>query len=837
MEENMTGNNEQKKNKKFVIIHGHFYQPPRENPWLDIIETQPSASPDHDWNERIYNQCYRPNAYSRLLDAQGMISDIYNNYESMSFNFGPTLYSWLESRHPLTAKRIADADVASCKRFNGHGNAVAQVYNHIIMPLALERDQLTQIRWSKYFFNKRFNRDPEGMWLAETAINMETVMCLIRENIKFVVLSPNQAEAFRSLNGNADWVSTGNGIDIRRPYRVMPRDHSGKKLMDGYLDVFFFDEGLSKEASFGDLLKDSSVFGNRVNACYDGSYGGQVVTLATDGETFGHHKPFGDMCLAYFFKKVAPQLGIEPVNFAYYLELNPPQFEIRLKNAYGEGTAWSCAHGVGRWSRDCGCKTGGEDHWKQGWRGPLRTAFENLQKKIDKYYIEQVSDFIPEPYALRDLYCSIDFQNSSWTALKELLERKFGIVVDKEQTFIYRRLLEAQKYMLFSFTSCAWFFSEISGIEAIQNMAYACRALQMGIPPEHQTEVLEMFLKDLDNAKSNLANTTGRSLFERHILHFMDHQKILAFTAAVQWALSIQEDLSFELYGYKFQVEHIMKQHPGLLTYDGFIVRMEHEGYGETAVFPVLISHRDYAEVTGWVIPSTDVAKMKKELPRPEQWMGYPEAKQYTLMDMFDISREDLEEFVLEKIATDTADKFTTWMKKNEKELDFISRLNIPIPSYCTAPMSYVFQEEWVRACRNMAVSGTEDEVFTELLEMTRMATRFNIQIDMKKCASILEGLLVDELTNLADILQADRCDRVRYLLNIVDRFKVPVSKHRLEDIFNSVLTGQVTELYKELITAKNNKESVIDDGRKELFIKLISFARRMNFNTDTLQI
>lgn len=833
MEEHMTGNDLQSRNRRYVIVHGHFYQPPRENPWLNVIESQPSAAPDHDWNERIYDQCYRPNAYSRLLDSQGMIIDISNNYQIMSFNFGPTLFSWLEQHHSSTAKRIIEADKKSAELMNGHGNGVAQVYNHIIMPLSSRRDQITQIRWSKYFFKQRFGRDPEGIWLAETAINMVTVNCLIEENIKFVILSPNQAESFRSLDGNSNWVNSR--VDTRRTYRIFPKDSSGNLTQEGHLDVFFFDEGLSKEVSFGDLLKDSHTLGSRIKSCYDNSFPNQVVTIATDGETFGHHKPFGDMCLAYFFKKVAPHMDIIPINFGYYLELNPPQFEVSLRNAFGEGTAWSCAHGVGRWTRDCGCKTGGDGVWKQTWREPLRKSMEKLQKQIDTAFESKMSTLVKDPWAMRDKYIAID--KSSWKQLKELLETdSINQSIDKDQVFACMRLLEAQKYMLFAFTSCAWFFSEISGIETMQNMAYACRALQLGIPQEKQLQVLDNFLFDLGLAPSNLPNTTGRTLFERYILPFYNHDKVLGFTAAVHRALNIQANPIFELFGYRFQIEQVLQQKPGMIMYDGFIVNMENESTGEQNVSQILIAHRYYAEVTGWVIPYADPGKLKREIPKPEVWMGHPEAKQYTLMDLFQISRQDLENFILQKIARDTDIKFTSWMKKNELELDFLSRLNTPIPDYCTAPLSYVFQEEWTRTCRKMKTLGNEDDVFTELLELTRLAKQFAIKINMKESAEVLENFLVEEISNLSDELNTERCDRIRYLLNIVDRFKISVSKHLFEDIFHPVLYEKITHLREEIVS--NSKK---DDGQKnnnrELFIQLISFARRMNFNTDAFQI
>ena len=295
-----------------------------------------------------------------------MITGIHNNYTSMSFNFGPTLMEWLEQHHPITTRRIIEGDRSSVLQYDGHGNAVAQVYNHLIMPLASRRDQLTQIRWGKASFNRSFGHFPEGMWLAETAINMETVRCLIEEKIAFVILAPHQAESFRLLNSSSPRVSTDDqAIDTRRPYRLFARNSSGKKE-GGFLDIFFFDEQLSKEVSFEDLLQDAHTFGKRIDGCFtpDAS-DDEVVVIATDGETFGHHKPFGDMCLAYFFTHVAPALNIQPVNFGRYRSLHPPKYEVTLKNAFGEGTAWSCSHGVGRWKRDCGCQTGGQRGWHQ----------------------------------------------------------------------------------------------------------------------------------------------------------------------------------------------------------------------------------------------------------------------------------------------------------------------------------------------------------------------------------------------------------------------------------------------------------------------------------------
>ncbi len=371
----------------------------------------------------------------------------------------------------------------------------------------------------------------------------------------------------------------------------------------------------------------------------------------------------------------------------------------------------------------------------------------------------------------------------------------------------------------------------------MQNMAYACRALQLGIPQEKQLQILENFLFDLGTAPSNLPNITGRTLFERYVLPFFNHDKVLAFTAAVHRALNIQTNSSFELFGYKFHVELVLQQKPGMITYDGFIVQMENESTGEQNCNQVLISHRDYAEVTGWVIPCVDPVKLKRDLPKPEHWMGHQEAKQYTLMDLFQVSRQELESFILQKIARDTDIKFTSWMKKNELELDFLSRLNTPIPDYCTAPLAYVLQEEWKRACQKIKNHGSEDQVFTELLELTRLAKQFAIKINTDESASVLESILVSEIASLSVDLSTGRCDRIRYLLNIVDRFKISVSKHRFEDIFHPILFDKVATLHAEITKNNANEDNFQKKNSRELLIQLISFARRMNFNTDAFQI
>jgi alpha-amylase/alpha-mannosidase (GH57 family) len=487
-------------NPIYLSIHGHFYQPPRENPWTGLIELQESAAPNHDWNERIAEQCYAPNGTSRILSANGRIERIVNNYSYMSFNIGPTLMNWIRVKRPDVYSTIQAGDMLSAERLDGHGNAIAQVYNHIIMPLADERDKLTQIRWGIRDFEFHFNRKPEGMWLAETAINMATVVALIKEGIKFTILSPQQAASFRALSSGktgAEWTDCSNGsIDTKRPYRIIPRDKNGKLICEGHLDVFFYDAELSTAVSFEHLLRDASNFGNRILKTIDKSKtGSQIISVGTDGESYGHHESFGDMCAAWFFDKFCPANNIVPVNYGWYLEKHAPEFEVQLKNASGEGSAWSCAHGVGRWSRDCGCSTGGGPDWNQKWREPLRKAFDHVKETADEVFEREFSLLSNmDCWKARDEYIEVMLESENHARKEEFASAVLNKKTCEDDKSRFFSLLEIQKFCLYSYTSCGWFFNDIEGLEPVQNMRYCMRAL----------ELLKQFLPDSSNLESEI---------------------------------------------------------------------------------------------------------------------------------------------------------------------------------------------------------------------------------------------------------------------------------------------------------------------------------------------
>ncbi|MCA1664751.1 MAG: DUF3536 domain-containing protein, partial [Myxococcales bacterium] len=454
----------------FLVVHGHFYQPPRENPWLGIVERQDSARPFHDWNERIAAECYTPNAFARILDDEGRIVSIVNNYELMSFNFGPTLLSWLEEHAPDTYARILEADARSVAT-RGFGNAIAQAYNHAILPLCNERDRRTQIRWGLIDFERRFGRRAEAMWLPETAVSMPTVEALLDEGLEFVILSPHQAESARD---GGDWfdVSTGS-IDPTQPYRLQAP--SGRAL-----DVFFYDGPISSAIGFQGLLFSAATLVDRfASALVPGRARDQLIHVATDGESYGHHTRWGERTLAYALAVEAPRRGFVVTNYAAYLAAHPPVAEARLKaGPDGEGTAWSCAHGVGRWARDCGCSAG-TPGFSQAWRAPLRRALDLVRDRAAALYERQAASLLRDPWGARDRYVTVPGTLGEGEAQDRFLEAERARALDADARLRTLRLLELGRYCQLMYTSCGWFFDELSGLEATQILRYANRAIEL----------------------------------------------------------------------------------------------------------------------------------------------------------------------------------------------------------------------------------------------------------------------------------------------------------------------------------------------------------------------
>jgi alpha-amylase/alpha-mannosidase (GH57 family) len=468
-----------------LIIHGHFYQPPRENPWTGEVEIEPGAAPYHDWNERIHSECYGPNACAHIGGGTAVV----NNYRNISFNFGPTLLSWLVSHQPRTYQRILEADRDSVVARGGHGNAIAQAYGHAILPLCNERDRLTQVLWGIQDFRFRFSREPESLWLPETACNDETLSVLIEQGLRYVILAPEQAGRLRRQNET--WSADSRGaVDTTRVYKYSRAD--GRSIA-----VFFYNGQLARAIAFEQALRSSS---SLVDGFIRVGRSGHLVNVATDGETYGHHFKFGDLCLAHALEIEAKEAGFWITNYAEYLDHHAPEFDVELNlGPLNEGTSWSCAHGVSRWTRDCGCQTGGKPGWNQRWREPLRSALNVLRDNSIKHFENRGADLFADPWSARNEYVKVLLNPASWP---EFLATHKKRILSSAEEVSARTLLEIQRNALLMFTSCGWFFSDLGGIETVQVMRYAARLIelqnQLGFDTPRTT-----FLEIMATAKSN----------------------------------------------------------------------------------------------------------------------------------------------------------------------------------------------------------------------------------------------------------------------------------------------------------------------------------------------
>ena len=490
----------------YVCVHGHFYQPPRENPYLEAIELQDSAYPYHDWNERITAECYAPNAASRIVDAENRILKLVNNYAHISFNFGPTLLSWMKEMAPKVYEAILQADKESQQQFSGHGSAIAQGYNHMILPLANRRDKLTQVKWGIADFESRFGRKPEGMWLPETAVDTETLEILADHGIKFTILAPRQAKRVRSKRSGRYHDVTGSRIDPAHPYLA-------KLPSKRQLYLFFYDGPMSQAVAFEGLLRDGKRFADRLMSGFSNTRQfNQLVHIATDGESYGHHHRFGEMALTYALEEIQKNNLAQLTNYGEYLEKNANE---ELVAEIVENSSWSCEHGVERWRSDCGCNSGGHP-WNQQWRAPLRAALDWLRERLAPIFESKLSAYVRDPWASRDDYVRVILDRSE--ASKSSFFADHGArELRPEEQITALKLLEMQRHALLMYTSCGWFFDELSGLETVQVIHYAGRALRLA--EECSGESIEAeFLEQLSQAKSNLPeHGNGALIYEKWV--------------------------------------------------------------------------------------------------------------------------------------------------------------------------------------------------------------------------------------------------------------------------------------------------------------------------------
>lgn len=729
-----------------LIVHGHFYQPPRENPWTEALDREASATPFHDWNERIYHECYRANAYCRVLDGFGRIERIVNNYARLSYNIGPTLLRWLERQHPATYQRILEADHESRRNNNGHGNAIAQAYNHTILPLATARDRQTQIRWGLADFRHRFGREAEALWLPETACNDDTLEALIDAGLRFVILSPHQAEKVRPI-GAKDWkdVSAGS-IDTSVPYRWSHRDGSGRSIA-----VFFYAGALAQAIAFEGALASSQGLLEHLRRAVRG----RLVHVATDGETYGHHTPAGDRTLAYALAEEAPRRGFEVTNYGAFLDRTPPAHEVQLKaGEQGLGTAWSCAHGLSRWYRDCGCSTGGREGWNQAWRTPLRAALDRLRARADQLFEEQASELLRDPWAARDDYMSLLLHAHAGPG--DFLARHAKEPLGDAKTCRALTLLEMQRSTQLMYTSCGWFFADISGLETVQVLKYAGRTLDLLSELDGRSERAEL-LERLAEAKSNLPEMgNGADVFRRSV----DPYRVTGHVVAAHVALSglVEERLepAGEAGGHRYSAQEIQRSSHGTLTLLTARIEVESVTTSRRVDCAVAALHlggadfycalRPYGGEEAFRLATQRLASAfwTVSLPvllRTAQEVFGPE--EYGLEGILPDERERISEMIFAELVKRFTEQYSVLFTDHRRTLDMLQSAGFRLPPELRAAAEFTlgrrFEEEILEQHHS-----TDPAAYRKAIEIAEEVALRGYQINRSVAARIFTALITE---------------------------------------------------------------------------------------------
>jgi alpha-amylase/alpha-mannosidase (GH57 family) len=667
--------------ERYICIHGHFYQPPRENAWLEFVELQDSAYPFHDWNERIAAECYAPNGMSRILDGDGRIEKIHNNYAHMSFNFGPTLLAWLAEKEPETYRSILDADKESQGRFSGHGSAIAQAYNHTILPLSNSRDKYTQMLWGIRDFEFRFGRKPEGMWLPETAVDLEVLEMLAGLGVRFTILSPYQAKRTRKPRSRTWREAAGGAVDPSMPYEV--RLASGKRIA-----VFFYDGPISQGIAFERLLDRGEDFANRLTSAFDDTRTWpQIVHIATDGETYGHHHEHGEMALAYAVHHIQANNLAKITNYGEYLEKHPPTHEAEI----WERTAWSCAHGVERWNSNCGCNSGGSPGWNQEWRKPLREALDWLRDTIAAPFEQKAADLFRDPWAARNDYIRV-ILNRMPDNVDAYFKDHAARELSADERILALKLMEMQRHAMLMYTSCGWFFDELSGIETTQVIHYAARTLQLFDEIFGQS-VESSFLERLEAAKSNVPeHGDGRRIYERFVRPAMiDRQKVAAHYALSSLFQSYPAD--GPVYCYEVKLEDSLVKESGRSKVAAGRIRVTSRITRESDVFSFGALHMgDHMMNAGVRAYGGDEAynTLKAELEDPFQRADFAEVLRildrhfgestYSLRSIFHDDRRRILDAITKSTLSEAEAVYRQLFDTHAPMMRFVTDLRVPLP-------------------------------------------------------------------------------------------------------------------------------------------------------------
>ncbi len=785
---------------RYVCIHGHFYQPPRENPWLEDVELQESAYPFHDWNRRITEECYRQNGASRILGSDKKIIDIVNNYSSISFNFGPTLLYWLESHTPEVYEKIIEADSESKKLFSGHGSALAQVYNHIIMPLANSRDKQTQVIWGIKDFERRFKRKPEGMWLSETAVDTETLEILAEHGIKFTILAPRQARRFRKT-GSKKWTDAKeDSLCTTMPYVCnLP---SGKSI-----NLFFYDGKVAHDVAYGGLLHSGENFAARlIESFNDNDSPARLSHIATDGESFGHHHRHGDMALAYCLYHIRTNGSAEVTIYAEYLDKYPPTHEVQIH----ENSSWSCVHGVERWRSNCGCCANQSLSGKQQWREPLRKALDWLRDKISETFEQNLSKYCQDPWGTRNAYIDIINDRTSEN-VNNFINKAAGRELPCEDKSTFLKLMEMQRMAMLMYTSCGWFFDNISGIETVQVMQYASRAIQL-----HQeitkTDLHGGFEAILKEAPANVASLkNGQDVFEAYV----KPARIDLYRVGANFALSSifaeSPDQEQEIYSYTATMADYETAKAGaqiLATGKALIQSNVVQEMQQVDFATLHLGDHNLITALSAPMPDGDFQQMRRNLEDAFRRGDTNEVMRqmnirfsgnsYSIWHLF----KDEQRRLIYELLGDTWEEITRSFRHiyehNYAIMLMLRGMNMALPKALAGPAEFIVNQELCNLIR------AEEINVVRLKELTDEAARLSLQLDqttLRYEASAKINGLMKKLEQARDDIQL--LITIESVLNILHSFVPDMNLQTAQNLFFTILKEKYPDM-KAKATAKD---------------------------------
>ncbi|HSY32388.1 MAG TPA: DUF3536 domain-containing protein [Verrucomicrobiae bacterium] len=783
---------------RYVCVHGHFYQPPRENPSLEAIELQDSAYPYHDWNERITAECYAPNATSRILDNEQRIIKLVNNYGMISFNFGPTLLSWLEAKAPRVYAALQEADQLSSHKFGGHGSAVAQAFNHMILPLANRRDKATQVKWGIADFEHSFKRRPEGMWMPETAVNTETLEVLAENGILYTIMAPRQAKRVRRKGGRSWKDVSGDRIDPSRAYLV---NLPSKKT----ISVFFYDGPISQGVAFEGLLNDGKRFADRlISGFSDTRTWPQLAHIATDGESYGHHHRFGEMALTYALQHIENDKLAELTNYGQFLERYPADHFVEIV----ENSSWSCVHGVERWRSNCGCNSGGHAGWNQEWRAPLRAALDWLRDKVNPLFEEKASPLLKNPWDARDEYIQV-ILNRSDASVEAFFGKHATHPLSPEEQVAALKLLEMQRHAMLMYTSCGWFFDELSGLETVQVIHYAGRVVEMAkafIGAEIEAE----FLEHLRQAKSNLPeHGDGAQIYEKWVKPAaVDIEKLAGHYAISSLFENYGEQTG--IYCYDVDREQYSLEAEGKLRLATGRARFSSEVTRESATMSFGVLHLGDHNVTGGVCHSNEPQRYEELKARLIDCFSKADTAavirildeefhehSYSLSSLFRDEQRKIVGLLLNDSLTSAAAAYRNIYENQAPLIRFLNSLNIPVPAAFKAAADVAINSQLRQAFERTDLDA--DNIQSYLKE----AATSRVPLDTTTLEFTIRKRLEEQAARFAehpDVME--NLQRFRKQLELAQTLPFPVTLWEVQNISYAPLMKAIEE---RRLAAENN--------------------------------